>query len=30
MPEFRYVNLVNEDRDKKRCPWLNINLLQKI
>ncbi len=30
MPEFNYVNLVNEERDRKRCSWLNIDLSQKI
>ena len=30
MPEFQYVNLVNEERDKKKCSWLSIDLNQKI
>ena len=30
MPEFEYVNLVNEKKDNKRCIWLNRNLEEKI
>jgi len=25
MPEFSYVNLVNEEKDEKTSPWLNVN-----
>lgn len=30
MPEFEYVNLVNEKKDHKRCSWLNVNFEEMI
>ena len=29
MPEFEYVNLVDEKKDNKRCSWLNVDLDKK-
>ena len=30
MPEFQYVNLVDENKDKRKCSWLNLDLNVKI